>query len=89
LFGLGSLVIGAPAIVRASSLMPVKLVDWTPLCCTYGPHYAGWVERLAYQGMEYVLRTGWTPEKARTHGGMSEDTMRDRIAYARRHGFLK
>ena len=31
LTGLGSFIVCAPAIVRASSLMPVKLVEWTPL----------------------------------------------------------
>jgi len=28
---LASLMVGAPAIVRASSLMRIKVVDWTPL----------------------------------------------------------
>jgi hypothetical protein len=26
--------------------------------------YAGWVERVAYQMMDHVLKTGWTPERA-------------------------
>jgi hypothetical protein len=70
--------------------MPVKVVDWTPLCCAYGPHYAGWVERLAYHCMDNILRKGWTPERAALfHGGMSEDEMWKSVAYARRHGFLK
>jgi len=30
LTGIASLMVGAPAIVRASSLMPIKVVGWTP-----------------------------------------------------------
>jgi hypothetical protein len=90
LTGLGSVIITAPAIVRASSLMPVKVVDWTPLCCAYGPHYAGWVERLGYHHMDHILKTGYTPERAAIfHGGMSEEKMRSAVVYARLHGFLK
>jgi hypothetical protein len=52
--------------------------------------YAGWVERVGYQMMEHVLKTGWTPERAASfYGGMSETKMRSMVAYARRHGFLK
>jgi hypothetical protein len=90
LTGIGSLMIGAPAIVRSSSLMPIKVVDWKPLCCACGPHYAGWIERLAYHMMDNVLKAGWTPERtAPFYGSMSEEKMRSTVAYARRHGFLK
>jgi hypothetical protein len=97
LTGLGSLVVTAPAIVRASSLMPVKMVDLTlpapPLNETRqigGPPWAGFVERLRYHMMDHVLKTGWTPERgASFNGGMSEEQMRRSVAYARRHGFLK
>jgi hypothetical protein len=65
---LGSLIIGAPAIVRASSLMPMKSVDWTPLASHVNEirengkrPWAGWVERVSYQMMDHVLKTGWTP----------------------------
>ena len=52
--------------------------------------YAGWVERLAYQMMDHVLKTGWTPERAAPfYGGVSEIKMRSMVAYARRQGFLK
>jgi hypothetical protein len=51
---LGSLIVGAPAIVRASSLMPVKLVDWPP-----NEHrHAGWIDRLAYQMMGQHIESG-------------------------------
>ena len=90
LTGLGSLVIGEPAIVRVSSLMPVKVVDWTSLApSVHEQHYAGFIERLGYRMMDHVLKTGWTPEQAsRFYGGMSENQMRSMVAYARRHGFL-
>jgi hypothetical protein len=40
--------IGAQAIVRASSLIPIKVVDWHPFVwrANEKPH-AGWVERLS------------------------------------------
>jgi hypothetical protein len=81
----------APAVVRASSLMPVKVVEWTrlPLPVSEKP-YAGWVERVAYHMMDHVLETGWTPERAASfYGGMSESKMRSMVVYARRHGFLR
>jgi hypothetical protein len=89
--------LGAPAIVRASSLMPIRVVDWIPLALPANemwergerPH-AGWVERVGYQMMDHVLKTGWTPERAASfYGGISEAKMRSMVAYARRHGFLQ
>jgi hypothetical protein len=81
----------APAVVRASSLMPVKMVDWTPLApLANGRHYAGWTDRLAYKMMDDVLKSGWTPERASPfYGGISESKMRSIVAFARRHGFLR
>jgi hypothetical protein len=87
----------APAIVRASSLMPIKVVDWTPLALPTNEIWkrgespsAGWAERVGYQMMDHVLKTGWTPERAASfYGGTSESKMRNMVAYARRHGFLK
>ena len=83
----------APAIVRAWSLMPIKVVDWTPLAL---PAYeqgerpsAGWAERVGYHMMDRILKTGWTPERAASfYGGISESKMRSMVAHARRHGFL-
>jgi hypothetical protein len=43
----------APAIVRATSLMPVRLP-----ATTIGPEYAGFVERLMCQSLENNLRSG-------------------------------
>jgi hypothetical protein len=84
----------APAIMPASSLMSlrgVKLQSALPpgLCCELGPHYARFVERLGYNWMATILRTGYTPERARCfYGGMTEEQMRRSVAFARRHGWL-
>ena len=90
LIGVTASLLCAPAIVRASSLMPVKVVEWTPLALPVSEKpYAGWVERVAYQMMDNVLKTGWTPERAALfYGGICERKMRSMVAYARRQGFL-
>jgi hypothetical protein len=80
----------APAIVRASSLMPIKVVGWTPLTLPAHEHgerpSAGWAERVAYQMMDHVLKK---PERAASfYGGISESKMRSMVAHARRHNFL-
>jgi hypothetical protein len=94
LTGLALLMIGVPAIVRASSLMPIKVVDWTPLALPAHERgerpSAGWAERVGYHMMDHVLETGWTPERAASfYGSISESKMRSMVAYARRQGFLK
>jgi hypothetical protein len=75
-------VICAPAIVRAESLMPIRaLIPMQPV-------HAGFVERLRFHCMEQVLENGWTNERARTFGGISENEARRRVTYARMHGLL-
>ena len=55
--------------------MPIKVVDWTPLASP------GWAERVGYQMVEQVLKTGWTPERAASfYGGISESKMRSMVA---------
>ena len=52
--------------------------------------HAGFVQRLGWQAMDSVLRSGWTPEKAACfYGGMGEAAMRRAVAYAYRNGFLR
>jgi hypothetical protein len=64
-------------------------VDALPLPVSEKP-YAGWVERVGYQMMDHVLKTGWTPERATSfYGGISESKMRSMVAHARRQRFLK
>jgi hypothetical protein len=91
LIGVTASLLCAPAIVRASSLMPVKVVEWAPLALPISEKpYAGWVERVAYQMMDHVLKTGWAPERAAPfYGGVSERKMLSMVAYARRQSFLK
>jgi hypothetical protein len=59
----------APAIVRASSLMPIKVVDWTPVpvpaneICEGGERIsAGWAERVGQNAgvmVAYARRNGF------------------------------
>ena len=51
--GAAASLICAPAIVRATSLMPVRRT-----ATTIGPQYAGFVERLMYQSLDSDLRAG-------------------------------
>src|SRR5260370_23472983 len=65
LIGVTASLLCAPAIGRASSLMPVTVVEWTPLVLPVSEKsYARWVERVAHQMMDHVFKTGWTPERA-------------------------
>jgi hypothetical protein len=76
-------VICAPAIVRAESLMPIRA-----LIVPIQPVHAGFVERLRFHCMEEVLKNGWSTERARTFGGISEKEARRQVTYARVHGLL-
>ena len=76
-------VICAPAIVRAESLMPIRA-----LIVPMQPVHAGFIERLRFHWMEQVLKNGWTSERARTFGGISENAARRQVTYARMHGLL-
>ena len=68
--------------------MPIKVVDWTPLASPVNEIWergerpsAGWAERVGYQMMEHVLKSGWTPERAASfYGGISESKMRSMVA---------
>jgi hypothetical protein len=76
-------VICAPAIVRAESLMPTRA-----LIVPMQPVRAGFLERLRFHSMEQLLKNGWTTERARTFGGISENEARRQVTYARMHGLL-
>ena len=76
-------VICAPAIVRAESLMPIRA-----LIVPMQPVHAGFVERLRFHCMEQLLKNGWTTERARTFGGISENEAQRQVTYARMHGLL-
>jgi hypothetical protein len=76
-------VICAPAIVRAESLMPIRA-----LIVPMQPVHVGFVERLRFHCMEQLLKSGWTTERARTFGGISENEARRQVTYARMHGLL-
>ena len=74
----------APAIVRATNLMPVRRLPFP-----FGPQTAGFVERLRFQFLEGALRSGWDDKRhGPVVGGISEAQARRTVAYAQAHGFL-
>ena len=74
----------APAIVRATNLMPVRRLPFP-----FGPQTEGFVERLRFQFLEGALRSGWGDKRhGPVVGGISEAQARRAVAYAQAHGFL-
>jgi hypothetical protein len=53
LIGAAASLLCAPAIVRATNLMPVRRLPFP-----YGPQYAGYCERVMFHMLESNLRTG-------------------------------
>ena len=80
--GAAASLICAPAIVRATSLMPVRRLRG-PI----GPQYAGFCERLMYQSLESNLRAG---RMSTVLNGkiIPEADARRMVAYARAQGWL-
>jgi hypothetical protein len=88
LIGAAASLICAPAIVRATSLMPIRdliLPIERPL--PIGPQYAGFCERVMYHSLECNLRAGrmttWVNGKI-----VPEVDARRMVAYARAQGWL-
>jgi hypothetical protein len=74
----------APAIVRATSLMPVR-----SLILPIEHPWAGFVERLRFDGIAKALRRGWDFERdEQTFGCSSEYDARKSVDYARAQGWL-
>src|ERR1700736_2225891 len=80
--GAAASLICAPAIVRATSLMPVRRLRG-PI----GPQYAGFCERLMYQSLDSNLRTGQM-NTVLNRKTIPEDDARRMVAYARAQGWL-
>jgi hypothetical protein len=80
--GAAASLICAPAIVRATSLMPVRRPP-----PPFGPQYAGFVERLMYQSLDSNLRTG---QMSTVLNGkiVSAADARRLVAHARAYGWL-
>lgn len=80
----------APAVVRVTSLMPVRNSEFVTMERLYpGPQYAGFVDRLKYDWLEKALRGGWDVSRnGNLFGGISESQARNTVAYARHFGFL-
>jgi hypothetical protein len=80
--GAAASLICAPAIVRATSLMPVRRLRG-PI----GPQYAGFCERLMYQSLESNLRAGRMSTVL--NGKIIPEADANRmVAYARAQGWL-
>jgi hypothetical protein len=80
--GSAALLICAPAIVRATSLMPVR-----GLRGPMGPQYAGFCERLFYHSLDCGLRAGRMSTFLNGKIVPAADARR-LVAYARAQGWL-
>ena len=80
--GSAALLICAPAIVRATSLMPVR-----GLRGPMGPQYAGFCERLFYHSLDCGLRAGRMSTVLNGKIVPAADARR-MVAYARAQGWL-
>jgi hypothetical protein len=80
--GSAALLICAPAIVRATSLMPVR-----GLRGPMGPQYAGFVDRLFYHSLDCGLRAGRVSTVLNGKIVPAADARR-LVAYARAQGWL-
>src|ERR1700681_605451 len=82
IIGAAAALVCAPAIVRATNLMPVRRLPFP-----FGPQYAGYCERLFFQSLDGDLRSG----KMNTHLNgkiVPEIDARRIVSYAQAHGFL-
>jgi hypothetical protein len=79
--GSAALLICAPAIVRATSLMPVR-----GLRGPIGPQYAGFCERLFYHSLDCGLRAGRISMVCNDKIVSAADARR-MVAYARAQGW--
>jgi hypothetical protein len=76
----------APAIVRATNLMPVRRLPFP-----FGPQYVGFVERLYLHALENSLEAGLRAGRTSIElcgRTIPVDSARRRVAFARAHGFL-
>ena len=85
--GAAASLICAPAIVRATSLMPVRALMLIERPLPIGPQYAGFCERLMYHSLDSNLRAG---RMSTVLNGkiIPEAEARRMVAYARAQGWL-
>lgn len=84
--GAAASLLGAPAIVRAANLMPVRRLPFP-----FGPQYAGYLERLFLHALEGGLQAATREGRASVElwgHAITIDTARQRVASAQAHGFL-
>jgi hypothetical protein len=93
LVGATSTILCAPAIVRATSLMPVRglimAIDASESMGVIPRPQEGFVRRLLFASCDRDLQSGRRESSFRVNSErLSEKEMRDLVGYARRHGFL-
>ena len=84
--GAAASLICAPAIVRVTSLMPVRRLP-----PPFGPQYAGFVERLYFHTLDGSLRAGLQAGQTSIHFNgktVSVAEARRQVSYARDYGWL-
>jgi hypothetical protein len=85
--GASASLICAPAIVRAVSLMPIRVLIPIERPLPIGPQYAGFCERLMYHSLENNLRAGRMTTNVNGKIVLEADARR-MVAYARAQGWL-
>jgi hypothetical protein len=85
IIGAAASLICVPAIVRVTSLMPVRRLPFP-----FGPRSAGFVERLYLHALESHMRDLREDQTSTFFNGKMMDVAnaRRRVAYAQAHGFL-
>jgi hypothetical protein len=85
IIGAAAALVCMPAIVRATTLMPVRRL---PL--PFGPQSAGFVERLYLHALESHVRNVKPGQMSTSFNDhvMSVDDARRQVAFAQAHGFL-
>jgi hypothetical protein len=83
--GAAASLICAPAIVRVTSLMPVRRLPFP-----FGPQSAGFIERLYLHALENHVRILCAGQTSTIFNGRTLDAVaaRQHIAHAQAHGFL-
>jgi hypothetical protein len=85
ILGAAAALVCAPAMVRVTSLMPVRRLPFP-----FGPQSAGFVERLYLHALESHMRDLTAGQTSTVFNGgiMDVAEARRRVAHAQAHGFL-
>jgi hypothetical protein len=81
--GAAASLICAPAVVRFTSLMPVRRLPFP-----HGRQYAGFIERLQLHALERHVRGPTATSSIFLGSRVDVAKARERVAFAQAHGFL-